>query len=294
MKPLLACKADDLTKLEYPLLASPKIDGIRCLTFKKGAPKSRKLKDIPNKYICEVLTKIGIEGLDGELVIPGAKNFGEVSSAIMSREGKPNFEYHVFDVWNVEAPYTDRLEVLAALLYYQLTMPVSVIKFLSQKKMKNAAAVERYEKRCLEQGFEGVMLRSPGGKYKYGRSTLREQILLKVKRFEDSEAMLVGMIEELHNENEATKDNLGRTERSSHKENKKGKGTMGAMICLRSDGVEFKVGTGFTQEQRQEYWDNRDTLIPNITFVKYRFQPSGAKEAPRFPSFLGLRHQDDM
>ena len=291
MKPLLAVKASDLSKLTYPLLASPKIDGIRCLTFEGGAPKSRKLKDIPNKYIQEVLTRAGIEGLDGELIIPGAKNFGEVSSAVMSREGKPNFEYHVFDVWDdKESSYIDRLVGLA----WRAASLCDHIKMLVPVRMDSAKDVEKYEKQCLREGFEGVMLRSPDAKYKYGRSTLREQTLLKVKRFEDSEALLVGMVEELHNENVATRDNLGRTERSSHKDNKSGKGTLGALLCVRPDGVEFKVGTGFTATQREEYWKDRDKLIANDSLVKYRFQPSGGKEAPRFPSFLGFRHKDDL
>ena len=50
-----------------------------------------------------------------------------------------------------------------------------------------------YEKRILEDGFEGVMLRSPLGKYKMGRSTLKEGILLKLKRFEDAEATVVAV-----------------------------------------------------------------------------------------------------
>jgi DNA ligase-1 len=131
------------------------------------------------------------------------------------------------------------------------------------------------------------MLRQTHGVYKFGRSTPREFLLMKLKRFEDSEALVLGIVEQRRNENEPTINNLGRTKRSSHKANKVGKGTTGALqVRDLKTGIEFEIGTGMDDAQREEFWTND----PTGQIVKYKFQPTGVKEKPRFPVFIGLRH----
>jgi DNA ligase-1 len=39
-------------------------------------------------------------------------------------------------------------------------------------------------------------------------------------------------------------------------------------------------------------WQQRDALIGRM--VKFKHQPSGAKEAPRFPKFIGFRETWDL
>ena len=51
-----------------------------------------------------------------------------------------------------------------------------------------------YEQGAVEDGYEGVMLRDPSAPYKYGRSTVRKGYLLKLKRFEDSEAEVIDIV----------------------------------------------------------------------------------------------------
>jgi len=288
MKPLLAGKVEDINKLAYPVVASPKIDGIRCLIV-DGKPVSRKLKPISNGYIYDSLLHIKTS-LDGELLIPG-KPFNEISSAVMSKDGEPsNFEYCVFDIWNIpDMPYARRLIELTK--HIDLTLP-SCVTLIECTVIDNPTELSKYEGDCLQRGYEGVMVRSPDGRYKYGRSTTNEQILLKLKRFEDSEAIIIGAIEEQHNGNAVEVDNLGRTKRSSHKANLKGKGVLGAFHVRRPDGLEFYVGTGYTVEMRQVYWKAIDMLIGKT--IKYKHQPSGSKDAPRFPVFLGFRHTNDI
>ena len=81
---------------------------------------------------------------------------------------------------------------------------------------------------------------SPDGPYKCGRSTVREGYLLKLKRFADGEAVILGCCEQMHNANAAQQDAFGRTKRSSHKDNKIGKATLGA-----KDAPRFPVWLGF-------------------------------------------------
>jgi DNA ligase-1 len=293
MRPMLACSKTitegDFKNLRFPLIATPKFDGIRCLTLAGGAPKSRALKDIQNDHIRDSLKGLGIEGLDGELMVPEAKDFGTVSSAVMRKTGIPDFEYWVFDLWIADGTYVERLQRLAEIA---AVLP-GFVKFVRPRICKTAEELLEFEVECIDDGFEGVITRAPESKYKFGRSTKNEQGMLKLKRFEDSEAVLVGILEEQANLNPAKTNALGRTERSTAKAGKVGKNTMGKMAVRDiTTGVEFEIGTGFTAAQRVMFW-NVD-LIGKI--VKYKFQPAGAKEGgkPRFPSFQGFRHEDDM
>jgi DNA ligase-1 len=123
--------------------------------------------------------------------------------------------------------------------------------------------------------------------YKCGRSTLREGWLLKLKRFIDEEAEVVGFEEEMQNNNEKTRDAFGLSERSSHQDNKTGKERLGSFVVKNPRG-EFKVGTGFTASQRQSFWERRDSLIGKVVTVK--FFPIGIKDLPRHPVFKGFRN----
>lgn len=138
-----------------------------------------------------------------------------------------------------------------------------------------------------------VMLRHPDGPYKHGRSTAKEGWLLKVKRFEDSEARIIGFSELMHNANEAKRNELGHLERSSKKAGKQGAQVLGSFIVKDlKTGVEFDIGTGFTASQRQELWNVGDNLLGRI--IKYKSQPTGVKDKPRFPVFLGFRDNRDL
>jgi len=132
------------------------------------------------------------------------------------------------------------------------------------------------------------MLRHQNGPYKHGRSTEREGWLLKLKRFDDSEAVILSAYELMHNANEATQNELGYTERSSHKAGMVGKGVLGG-LSVRDvySGVEFDIGTGFDQATREALWKQRDQLPEQV--IKYKFFASGVKDKPRFPVFLGFR-----
>jgi DNA ligase-1 len=147
------------------------------------------------------------------------------------------------------------------------------------------------EEKYLNEGYEGLMVRSPNGYYKEGRSTLRDGILGKLKRFSDSEYKVVGYEERMHNGNEAKTNALGQTERSTHKENLVGRGDLGALVLELAPGQTFNCGTGFTDEDRAEIWSNRDKYLGQM--VKVKSFLIGVKDAPRFPVFLGWRDASD-
>lgn len=295
MKPMLA--SDAPAERVFPLYASPKLDGIRCV-IKDGVAVSRSLKPLPNAHIQEILGHPWLNGLDGEITV-GPANHPNVmqatTSGVMSRDGKPEFTFWVFDYWiNPTSKYSHRYATLQFVFNeYQLYQDHAYVRVLEHRIIHSEEELLEYEQEILDQGFEGVMLRTLDSPYKYGRSTSKQGYLLKLKRFKDSEAVILGYEERMHNANEAKLDNLGYTERSSCKEGLVPMGTLGALVVKDcKTGVEFKVGTGFDDVQRQSIWDRRDTLVDHI--IKYKYFETGVKEKPRFPVWLGFRNKEDM
>ena len=297
-KPLLAATLEDadLKALEFPLYATPKIDGIRCLLMESGElqanqPRTRSLKDIQNRHIREKLAAKLPVGLDGEIWTHGATCFGDVSSAVMKRTGTPDFTFYIFDWFNRPGTYLARTEELRR---HSMRWP-EFCTVLAPIQMPSLKQLLKYEKAMLKQGYEGIMLRRGDGRYKHGRSTLNERILMKLKRLTDGEAIVIGFEEQMHNENELEQDNLGHAKRSSKKAGMKPAGTLGKLIVI--DCVtrgEFGIGTGrgLTQELRAKIWGNKSHYMGQI--VKYQHQTHGAKDAARIPIMLGFRSKEDM
>lgn len=292
VKPLLAGTVLDYTKIKYPVIATPKLDGIRCLIV-DGKAVSRNFKEIPNKFIANILPTFAKEGMDGEILLKGNKPFNEISSAVMSFEGQPDFEYHVFDYVPDEQAKDEEYQSRLKCLLFALTEKNDRLVFVPTTIINNEAELIEYEAKAVEQGYEGIMIRRPEGKYKFGRSSEKEGILLKIKRFEDSEAEILTLEEKRTNLNEKTTNVFGYSERSSKKEGIVLAGTLGA-IHVRDikTGLEFSIGSGFNDELRNKIWNDQDKYIGSI--VKYKFQPAGAKDLPRFPVFIGFRHQNDI
>ena len=297
-RPMLAESVDELAQIKFPALLTPKIDGIRCLKV-DGKAVTRKFIRFPNVYVRDMIEKYLPDGVDGELTCPGVQ-FNELQSLLMSHDGEPDFEYCLFDFVTaaLTQPYNERALVLKG-MGRSFKTPFRVNLVLPQLA-EDLNAFLKYEETCLKEGYEGVIIRSIDSPYKCGRSTLREGYMLKYKRVEDSEAMIIGFVEAYENQNEKTKNELGLTKRSHAQAGKVAKGTLGAFkvkdINSRSScyGQEFEIGTGIglTQEVRQKIWDNQTTYLKKI--IKYQFQPVGVKERPRFPSYQGMRNPADL
>lgn len=287
-KPLLSATIEDTSALQYPALVSTKLDGIRCIVI-DGVACSRNLKPIRNAYVQACIGKPEYNNLDGELIVgdPFAKDcYLKTNSGVMSGDGEPDFMFHVFDIINFpDWQFVDRLGSVPTNLPF--------VTRVEHKVVKSEVELLEIESELLAKGAEGVMVRSITGKYKFGRSTLRDGILGKLKRFADAEYEVVGYQERMHNGNEATKDALGRTERSMHQENMIGRGDLGALILRTADGQTFNCGTGFNDVQRRELWQIKDNGLIG-RWAKVKSFMIGVKDLPRFPVFLGFRDVNDM
>jgi DNA ligase 1 len=293
MKPMLAATVKDVNALPFPLYASYKLDGVRALVV-DSVVLSRSLKPIPNKYVQECFGRREFNGLDGELIVgpPNAKDvYTKTTSGVMSIEGKPEVKFHVFDIFYYLNSTDNRLSRVSE--YFKISRYTKVLEHVPQKLCSNVNELNEYEAEALALGYEGVMLRHPDALYKYGRSTLKEVALMKLKRFEDSEAVILGFTEEKQNTNEKKINELGQRARSAKKAGMVGKGSLGNFIVRdMKTNVEFEVGSGFTQADREKFWVIREDLLGKI--VKYKFFPVGVKEKPRHPVYLGFRNKIDL
>ena len=280
MKPMLSATLKDPLLLTWPVLLSPKLDGLRCI-IRDGQALSRNLKPFRNKFVQSQLSNLPA-GLDGELIV-GSPNKGNVlgrtQSGIMSVDGEPDFTYHVFDRWdNPNRSFKARHWSLHDVNHPRL-------KVVPHTETASITQFIEYEQRVVELGYEGVMIRGIHGRYKFGRATHSEQLLWKFKRFRDSEALVTGLEEGVSNTNELQRDELGRAKRSHHQAGMVGAGRVGTILAIdQSTGQQLRISPGeMTAEERTYYWENQDKLIGHIiTFKTFDY---GALNVPRFSTF---------
>ena len=291
IKPMLGVNVD-LDKLQYPVIVSPKLDGIRAIV-KDGVVYSRTGKPIPNKYVQQQFSSY--HGLDGELIVGSStdKNvFQNTTSGVMTIEGSPIVSYYVFDLWNNSSQYKQRLKILTDIVKNINKVNNSLIR-IESLYCNSLKEVELREQQYLQQGYEGLVIRNPNSYYKNGRSTIKEGGLLKLKRFKDSEAEVVGYSSLLHNNNPEELDELGYTIRSTSKSGMIELEALGSLeVSDIKTGLIFNIGSGFTANQRKELWKNKENLLGKI--VKYKYFDVSILNAPRFPIFLGFRDKEDM
>lgn len=290
-KPLLAGKVESLNDLRFPCLMSIKLDGVRC-TVQNGKLYSRTLKLIPNANVQKAFAGLP-DGLDGELICgdPFVETAYRDTVSIVMSDDKPigDVVFYLFDKYAILAQFKERIaEVKKIVEKFEDRMPV---KFLPHTVVDSVAKLESCLTDVIDRGGEGIMTRSFNGLYKQGRSSAKEQILIKHKIFEDAEAEVTGVCELQRNKNEATTNALGRTERSTKKAGMVGGGVFGKFEVIgingKYKGVAFEVGSGFDAEQREQFWKDRDNLIGQV--ISYKYFPTGSDTKPRFPIFLRIR-----
>jgi DNA ligase-1 len=279
--------------LQFPLLCSYKLDGIRCIT-KSDVCKSRSFINLPNLEVQEYFSKY--QELDGEL-IDGCYHdpdvYNRTQSTVMSvNKTASQVCLYVFDYVLeslADEPYYERLKMVEE---YVAAINDPRVIFLEHILCNNIEELLAFEEKALLMGFEGIMARAVNGRYKHGRGTWKEGIIYKVKRFADEEAVIVGFEERMTNNNVAGVDAFGRSKRSHNAENKEGAGTTGR-ILVEWMGQTLSIAPGsFTHDQLQEIWNHQDKYIGKL--LRFRHFPHGQKDRPRMPRATGFRDPMDM
>ncbi len=295
---MLAEALDDIKQLtKWPYLASPKLDGIRCVV-KDGVALSRNLTPIKNDYIQSRLGHKKLNGLDGELIVgepTGEGVMARAQSGVRSKAGKPDFKFYVFDDFSAHGHdfrhrigrVEDRVDDLSN----------GDLIHVEHHLVNNPLELTHFEGRALEMGFEGAMLRLPSGPYKYGRSTPLEEYLWKVKRFKDFEVLIKAVVEGSTNTNTLQQDAMGRAKRSTAKSGLIGNGMVGTIVGevlngpLEGDIIDVAPGR-MTPAERRHYFLNPKELVGQIANVRAFMY--GMKDKPRFATFQSLRDREHM
>lgn len=253
--PMLANKWDpSKSKMTDMMYIQPKLDGVRALLSTKGliTRTGKPIHSLPNIKAPPGL-KDG-EYIDGELyshIIP----FDTISGVIRQLEPcNENITFHAFDYFdvnNVEMEFHERIHKLKTLW-----------KTVVDTRKCSKASIEMELNRLIQDGYEGIMIRSINGKYTINE---RSNDLLKYKRFHDKEYKIVG-----------AKEGTGRD-----------KGTVVWVCETEHRGPHFRVRPADTRESRSWYWDHHMEFIGKMLTVK--FQEMTAAGVPRFPVGVAVR-----
>lgn len=306
-KPTKVCEIAP-SEFIYPVYATPKIDGVNAIVLGSKL-YSRTLKDFKNKQLNNLLSSWYLSGVCFEITVgcpedrqkddicrkttSYVNSFDKIASDItISVFDCVGEALETSDLSNKE--YLDRLKHIDEIGCVTTVDGCNIhIDYLKPKLIEDEIDAEHFYKCCIDDGYEGAIFRR-NMPYKCGRSTAKSQETIRMKPSADSEAVVIGFNEAMQNNNEKKVNELGQSERSSHKENKIEKGMLGSFTCIDSiTGQIITVSAGkLSAEERISIWKYQEQFGGKI--LKYRSMTVGVKDKPRFPRFISWREKEDI
>jgi len=274
VKPMLAKKWEDYAhKIDFPVYAQPKLDGIRCIATKDGL-KSRTGKDIVAvPHIFESLQEFFTYNpdviLDGELYCDKFDNdFNAICHHVRkskvteeSLEGAKVIEYHIYDIVDTTMSFHERTDFIE--LHFGDESDFQSVDYIVAVETQYVISKEMLDTlygQWQEEGYEGQMIRL-NEPYENKRSNT----LLKRKEFQDAEYTILGWREGIGNR----------------------AGTIGHFKFETEDGVQFNSNIKGDFEYLAGLLDEVDNLIGKAATIKYfSLTPDGV---PRFPYVIAIR-----
>jgi DNA ligase-1 len=290
-----------LQSLQYPLLASPKYDGFRCLISgnkDRGMPCnsvfSKSLKPYVNLALNQEFSRFGdsflaAKVIEGELYCPNM-NFNELSSILRSIH-KPipgGLQLMLFDIYSAgysHAGFEARFPNLVDIANNIKSNRIQVIK---QKHVASADAAYEYYQLQLKIGCDGIILRNPSGIYKQGRCTLRDGIIYKIKPCTTWDAQIVDVLQSTMADPAAAKstNELGYSVTSKKKADRILVDAASCFVVMHN-GIPLKVNINGTADHEKDVWLHRDQYIGQ--WIEYKGMMVGAKDLPRSPRLVRYR-----
>tara|TARA_R110002167_G_scaffold162758_2_gene359328 strand:- start:273 stop:1151 length:879 start_codon:yes stop_codon:yes gene_type:complete len=241
---------DDIVVSDYWI--SEKLDGIRARwTGSSLITRNDNIINAPAWFVKNLPPQI----LDGELWL--ARNSFEKTASIVLRdtpnEDWRNIKFMLFDLPEHKGNFTQRLIEMYSLAD---TIASHNVQVIPQFKLANRNQLMLKLDELVAQGAEGLMLHHKAAYYEDGRSTK----LLKLKKHQDTEARVIA-----HLPGKGKYQNM-----------------LGSLLVELDNGLQFKIGSGFSDIQRQA----PPAIGTTITFKYYGLTEKGI---PRFASFLRIK-----
>lgn len=261
-----------LAKWTPPFIVQPKLDGVRCRAIVTPrnevlllSSEEHPIMSVP--HITDAIRRMSLQPgteLDGELYTHGM-SFEEIVSRT-SRTAEIHSDhaaigYHVFDIVNDRVT----LERLEFLHHWALSPDVRPPIFLVRTRLATTLEDIMYHLKDFHgSGYEGIIVRHHAAPYVRKRSTL----MMKWKPKREDEYEIIAAAREV--------DQYGVP-----------KDSLGALVCKDDAGNTFRVGTGFTREQRHDLWQRRLELAGKLVRVNYQHLTETGG-VPRFPVFVEI------
>lgn len=255
-KILLPMLAHDFKKrghnIEFPAFVQPKLNGVRCLAKKVSKNEiefiSRGGKNFETlKHIEETLLPIMEVGstFDGELFTQ-RMTFQQIVSAVKrQQEETQRVEYWIYDCILEDTSFEDRNNILNEVRRNNLgKFEGNPLRLVHTEAVSDKEDLLLVHNRFVQVGYEGTIIRNKKGLY---RCDFRSPDLQKYKDFIDEEFEIVG-----------GKEGVGRAE-----------GTI-TWTCKTKDGKLFDARPQGTEEQRREWWENREKFVGKLLTVRYQ------------------------
>ena len=265
----------------YPVRVEAKLDGLRVIAVKSKGEVTLYTR---NGTVLETLPRIkaAIEALSSDdFVLDGeamGEDWNESASVVMSAKSKKDDStmcYHVFDC----VPFTDWQAQKSELHYRARLLDLHTIigdttgtpfRYVKSTMANNEADLRSFYEECLDESYEGVMLKDLKAVYQWKRSSA----ILKLKPVATEEGVVVGWYEA-----------ASRTKRA---------GQFGGFKVLTPNGVVTRVGGGYTDKLKDQIFkDGPDTYVGRIAECEHQppFTPDGKL---RFPVFCRFRDPSDV
>lgn len=274
LAPMLAQSYDKFMKsnLDWSLaMAQPKLDGNRCTARRETGGKislwTRKgVAIVTLPHVQEGLSAVMRDGdtFDGEVYVHGMHVTGLRSFLTRAQDGCENVSFRVYDMVT-SAPFVERISYLNTLMGDRVVRPRDGIALVETIRVMDEAELMKFQAECIEQGFEGAMLRWGRSGYEAGK---RSAGLLKVKTFQDEEFHIVNVLRSEGTFNLRSED-ADIAPQHVH---------VAVFECRTKAGHRFDVTAPGTIAEKRAILDNRENYIGKKVTVK--FQNYTKTEAP--------------
>lgn len=286
-------------------LMSVKLEGVRGQCYTTGL-LTRQLKPFPTRQLYERMEEIeqfckfyGIS-LEGEFYVHGWP-FKRIDSATRNSDSEDALllEFHVFDcvVPDGDAAFENRYKWYCWAVQQLNEHGLNFVKAVEQIPVESTEQVLTTYERALADGYEGLVFKDAKGKYKNGRSTVKQGLFTRAKPDDPFDGVILEIVERQSNLLESEVNELGYQFKRQDKDAKAGAGIAQTAvvycpalndICRVSltKGLQDYVATD-KGPSRETFWQDRDNFIGAV--VKFTGIPVKGQK-PRSPRYDSLRY----